>query len=122
MKEEKILLDIGGRVTKVVRHVVIEKGEKVRVYPMKMRREEDLLSGDWLYNPEKVKKGLAERLKIEHPTWISKGFRLDPGLNNVFYHGKPMIESASDELVFAVVIVPRTEDDDLFTSQRDVHF
>jgi len=119
MKESQVMMYIGGK-ERLVRHVEIEKGEKVRVYPMQMRRELDLLSGDWIYNPEKVKKFLTDKLKVEHPTWIAKEFRLDPGLHNILYRGKPIIPT--DELVLVVVLVPDTEDDILFTSEREVHF
>ncbi len=89
-------------------------GRKHRLYPMNMTKE-DLESGNWLHHPEIVKNNLREMLKKEHPTWIAKTFRLDPGLAGMSYKGAPMLPT-TDEMTLIVVEVPESEDESLFAS------
>lgn len=77
------------------------------VYPMQMNREEDLLTGNWIHHPELVKEKIIKQLKIEYPDWEIIKIRLDPGLNHMFYKGKPIL--LTDELIFVDVLVPETE-------------
>ncbi len=77
----------------------------------------------WFTNPEIVRENLCRRIIEEHKEWIPLKYRLDPGIDDIFYNGLPLSQiSGIDKLALVVVEVPESEDDMLFTDCRSIQW